>query len=57
MVTGLSVGRVVVVVAFVVVVVFAAVGSDGPEEVIAFVGLSFAPGWVVDRPLKRFDMF
>jgi len=63
MVASLSVGRIVVatfvvVVVVVVAVVFAAGAAarpDGPKEVIAFIGLTFATGDVFGRPLNRFD--
>ena len=61
MVASLSVGRIVVatfVVVVVVAVVFAAGAAarpDGPHEVIAFIGLTFATGDVFGRPLNRFD--
>jgi hypothetical protein len=60
MVASLSVGRIVVAtfVVVVVAVVFAAGAAarpDGPQEVIAFIGLTFATGDVFGRPLNRFD--
>jgi hypothetical protein len=62
MVASLSVGRIVVatfvVVVVVVAVVFAAgaaARSDGPKEMIAFIGLTFSTGDVFGRPSNRFD--